>query len=100
MWFITVFETIKPDAMILANFGSQRTWGYYSDEAVAVQALNENWTDMREYLYDYAVIEKFGEGLCPLATERKFFKWDNERNGYYIIDEPECCVHLCNFAIG
>lgn len=100
MWFITVMEKIEPSDRFMALFGGQRTWGYYKDQDVALQALHENWTDMWEFCYDYAVLEKFGEGIVPDCQERYWFKYDRERDGYFEIEEPECVKHLCNFAIG
>lgn len=100
MWFITVFENIEPDERFLAKFGLQRTWGYYKDHNTAVQALYENWTDMWEFCYDYALLEQFDEGICPYCEERQWFKYDRERNGYFEIDEPECVKRICNFALG
>lgn len=104
MWFITTFERIKPNTedefFNFPDFGHQRTWGYYSECEKAVQALHKNFTDMWECLYDYALIEEIDEGICAYAGNRQWFKWDNERKGYFEIEEPECVKNLCNFAIG
>lgn len=100
MWFITVFQKVEPDDRWFAEFGAQRTWGYYSERETAVQALHENWTDMWEYLYDYAVLEYMEEGLAPCALDRQWYKFDQERWGYFEIEEPECVKHLVNFALG
>ena len=100
MWFITVMEKYEPDKQFLAKFGDKRTWGYYKDHDIAVQALHENWTDMREFLYDYAVLEQFDEGISPECQERQWFKYDRERDGYFEIDEPECVKRIVNFALG
>ena len=100
MWFITVMEKCEPDEQFLANLGDKRTWGYFKDHDTAVQALHENWTDMWEFCYDYAVLEKADEGICPNCGERQWFKFDREHNGYFEIEEPECVKHICNFALG
>jgi len=102
MWFITVFETLgKLDKCGFPDLGCQRTWGYYSKRETAVQALHENWTDMRELLYNYALIEYIEEGICPSACyDRQWFKWDSEREGYFEIEEPECVKSFVNFAFG
>lgn len=100
MWFITVFQKCESDDLGWADLGAQRTWGYYSERETAVQALHKNWTDMREYLYNYAIIEYIEEGLAPCAINRQWFKWDVERKGYFEIEEPEGVKNLCNFAIG
>ena len=55
---------------------------------------------MWEFCYDYAVLEKADEGICPNCEERQWFKFDREHNGYFEIEEPECVKHICNFALG
>lgn len=100
MYFITVFDKIEPSDIYFAEFGDQRTWGYYPEHEWAVNALHENWTDMHEGCYEYAVIERIDYGICAIADERQWFKWDAERHGYFEIEEPECVKHLVNFAIG
>ena len=100
MWFITVMKKIEPDNQFYALFGDKRTWGYYADKDTATQALHENWTDMWEGCYDYALIEKLGQGICPNCTERQWFKFERERNGYFEIEEPEYVKHIVNFALG
>lgn len=93
-WFVTVLEDIE-------NLnGDQRTWGYYLDKEDAVKSLHKNRTDMRENTYDYAVIECIGEGIVAYVTERQWFEWNEELNGYYEIEEPDCVKNIVNFAIG
>lgn len=100
MYFITVFEKLEPSDRFYAEFGLQRTWGYYPEYEWAATALHENRTDMFEYCYEYAVIEKIDYGICALAEERQWFKWNEEKRGYFEIEEPECVKHIVNFAIG
>jgi hypothetical protein len=101
MWFITVFTKIEPNLSSWPEFGYQRTWGFYSDRETAVKALHENWTDMYEYCYNYALIEKFEEGISHYVLDsRQWFKFDHEREGYFEIEEPECVKHLGSFALG
>lgn len=100
MWFITVMEYLIEDEKFIARHGDKRTWGYYTEKETAVQALHENWTDMREYVYDIALLEKLGPGICPDCEERQWFKFDKERGGYFEIDEPEFIKRIVNFALG
>lgn len=101
MWFITVFQKIEQGPLGWPEFGAERTWGFYSDRETAVQALHENWTDMWEYLYGYAVIEQYSEGISLYEFgSRQWFKFDEERKGYFEIEEPECVKILCSFALG
>ena len=101
MWFITVFEKIEQDDVTkLIDFGYQRTWGYYSEKECAVKALHENWTDMMETSYNYAVIEEYEEGISNYLFNRQWFKWDDELGGYFEIEEPECVKCYGCYAIG
>lgn len=100
MYFITVFEKCELNKTGFPDMGVQRTCGYYRDHITAVYALHENWTDMREGMYDYALIEDIEEGLAPYILDRQWFKWYDERKGYFEIDDPECVKYLMNFALG
>ena len=100
-WFITVMEKIDPNERFLAKFGDKRCWGFYANKQDALNTLHENRTDLWETIYNYAVLEKYYEGISNEEIgSRQFFKYDIERNGYFEIDEPECVKHLCSFAIG
>ena len=100
MYFITVFGKVEPSDVFYAEFGCQRTWGYYPKYEMAATTLYENKTDLYEGCYEYAVIEKIGYGIAAIAEERQWFKWNKEKCGYFEIEEPECVKHLVNFAIG
>ena len=100
MWFITVLEKREINPLGWPEYGSRRTWGYYSDYDTALQALHENWTDMWEYVYDYAVLEETGEGICPIPKSIQWFKYDNERDGYFEIEMPNGESDLVSFVLG
>ena len=92
MYFITCFS----------NFESKYlTFGYFSDYATCVQALNENWADMFEAgYYSYVVVEKIEKGIHPHAKQFAWFCWDEERKGFYETEKPEWAGNWCNFALG
>ena len=98
MFFITSFEHL-PDKKYL-HTGDTRTFGYFDDREKAVRSLHENWCDMHECLYRYAVIEEIGQGIHPDVQSRTFFEYDKERNGFFEIEEPKEVKHVCNFALG
>lgn len=100
MWFITVFEKFEINEYGFPDHGCMRTWGYYSDHETALQALHENWTDMWECCYAYAVLEKIGGGIAPSAEYTQYFKYDRERDGYFEMRAPEHYDHFGNFALG
>ena len=100
MWFVTVVEKMDERYSDFADTGETRCWAFYSDKEKAIQSLHENRTDMHEYFYDYAVIEEYEEGICNDTGERQWFKWDEEHQGYFEIEEPEGVKYICCFAIG
>lgn len=99
-YFITVFEKLDINEHGNPDTGSSRCWGFYCEKDTAFQAVHENWTDMEETVYGYAVIEGYHEGISHYTFFRQFFKFDRERNGYFEIDEPEVFKHYCSFSIG
>ena len=75
-------------------------WGYYWDKASAVDAVHQNVTDMHETIYPYAIIERLEPGLFPVPKERLWFGWDEEKDGFFEIETPECDKYYPrNFSI-
>lgn len=99
MFFITCFSKCEEDEYGL-NTGAYRTFGYYEDYETCKQALNENWCDMFEFLYTWAVVEKIGPGIHAHAEEIGWFKWDDEKEGFFEIEKPKCTESYCNHALG
>ena len=100
MYFITCFSKCEKDERGFFRGGAQRTFGYMPSFEDAENALNSNACDMFEYLYEYAVVEKIGPYIHPDVEEEKWFKWDNEKKGFFQIEKPEATNGICNFAIG
>ena len=74
------------------DFGIIESLGFYYEYETAVRALHENWADINECgLFAGAWIEMKFPGLYPYTGKegRQFFKWDNEREGYFEAEEPE-----------
>ena len=95
MYFITCFSNYESE--YLDNY---RTFGYYSNLAMCIQALNENWADMNERYYTYAVIEEISEGIHSHAKQIAWFRWDEEKEGFYETEKPEWSNGWCGFALG
>lgn len=58
MFFITCFEKCEIDvATGMPDVGDTRTVGYYEDLEICKRALHENFCDIHEFLYEYAVVE-------------------------------------------
>lgn len=100
MWFITVMEHLVEDEQFIAFLGDKRTWGYFKNKKTAVRALHENWSDMWEHSYNFAILEHLGSGIVPRCYERQWFKYDKERDGYFEVEEPEFIKCIVNFALG
>lgn len=99
-YFITVFEKLEIDEAGYPDTGAMRCWGFYKDKDTAFQAVHENWTDLEETIYHYAVIEEYHEGISHYTRYRQFFKFDVEKGGYVEIDEPKEFEHFIGFSIG
>lgn len=95
MYFVTVFTEFDEEYGI----GESRCVGYLTTFDDAEYRVKNNILDIREYTYDYAVIEKLELGLYPIATSRKFYKYDGKSGCYLHIREPECVKRWNNFAL-
>ena len=96
-WFITVFENLKTskDGAIIYD---SRCWGFFSDRNEAVEVLHRNTADLWETIYDYAVLEEFHEGIGGWTKNRQFFKYNEEKDGYFEIPEPKHLKDHFTFA--
>lgn len=76
--------------------GAQANMGFFYDKQDAIDAMHENALDIRECVYDYGYVIEQHEGLydCPGSESRIYFKWDDDRKGFYEAEEPESMKHL------
>ena len=97
-WFVTTIKNLDNPYLL-----TMRTWGFYLDQAEAIEDLACNATDMCEGVYEYAVLEPYVAG-GPLGyvheEDRYWFKYDREKDGYFPIEEPEHMKHVFGFAFG
>lgn len=100
MFFITCFQKIEKDKNGWFNGGAQRTFGFRETLEDAEEALNLNMCDMREYLYDYAVVEEMRPYIHPEVEQEVWFKWDDGKKGFFRIEKPKETYGVCNFALG
>lgn len=100
MYFITCFQKYEQTKYGVPDIGDSRTFGYYPHKEWAIEDLHKNNLDMREAVYDYAVAEKIPMGLYQLAEERIFFKWDEEKHGFFEVDGSEFEDCFGNYAFG
>lgn len=100
MYFITCFEKISTTLLGWLDIGSSRTFGFYSIYEQAVEALHNNYLDMFECLYEYAVVEHINEGIHPEVISRQFFSYNRKRKGFFEKNEPKEFKGYCNIALG
>lgn len=76
--------------------GAEDHPGFYYDLDDAIEALHTNCCDLREYVYDVAMIVCRFPGLydCAGQDARMYFTWNDEKQGYFEAEEPECFAHI------
>ncbi len=99
-YFITVFEKADLDKFGWPEIGCSRCWGFYKNKKTAIKALHENWTDMEETIYKYAILEGYNEGISHPTGYEQWFMFDNEKKGYFEIEKPEKYKHFSGWSIG
>lgn len=101
IYTILVLEKVKKDPRLLINtYGCQRLWGFYFDKNDAIKALHCNNTDMWESCYDYAVLEEYPEGICRNPKSVQWYKYDQDKDGYFEIDTPDGECDFVGHAMG
>lgn len=104
IYTITMVEKIEDiyledgRAIGFPEFGDTYMAGFYYTKQFAIEALYKNIADIKDYVYDYAVIEKYEPCVLSCSSEAVWFKWDEEKEGFFEIETPELCKHICNVA--
>lgn len=79
--------------------GCQEMGFYYTFEE-AKEDMNGNALDIRECCFNYGFILKHYPGVYNDSTfggthnDRWFFKWDDEKHGFYETEEPDIFKHV------
>lgn len=115
IYFVTVMGPLKPRQRVIKagprksevftrDERSTRCWGWCKTLAEAENALRRNVTDMYEFSYEVAVIERIDHGMAASATEESWWKFDTDANeglgGYVKADRPADLTGTMQFAIG
>lgn len=106
IYTITVCEKLEPNENYYVDTGCSRVVAYRHKLKWAHEAVKSNMCNIREYVYNYAVIEEAYPFIYPHSTKRWFYKWIHDDNikpyrGYFVeIKEPECAKHIYGFGIG
>lgn len=76
--------------------GCQKDMGFYYDKKDAIEAMHENACDIRECIFDYGYVIEQHEGLYDFigSDRRIYFKWDEEKHGFFEAEEPEAMKRL------
>ena len=102
IYVVTVFQKISPRLICpnIYDFGDRRCVGWFSCIDEANCAVENNFSDIHENMYDYAIIETMEPGLHIPDSHRMVYKWNNEKNSYEKIVTPPELLHASNFGIG
>ena len=73
------------------DLGCTALMGFYYEKKDAIKAMHNNAADIRECVYNYGFVVKWRPGLYSSAgrEDRIYFKWDDEKKGFYEADEPD-----------
>lgn len=98
IYVIVLFEELKElegrngEKLGVPDTSNFNDMGFYYDPDEALAAMHENRLDIRETVFNYGFILKHYPGLynnSSLRKERVFFKWDEEKQGFYEAEEPD-----------
>ena len=98
IYLITVFQKMKLTENGLVDLGYHRCVGWFNNEGEARNAVENNFSNMQDNLYNYAVIEKMMSGIKIPETSKSFYEFKNKR--FVEIDTPEILKGFSNFSIG
>lgn len=76
----------------LPRLGNVSSIGFFYDILDAVDALHQNIYDFRAdggYECGFVLVRYQGIYSSVIDSERMFFMWDEDRQGYYEAEEPE-----------
>lgn len=84
---------ISPEQKKYFTIRSSRTWGWYSDLKGAEECVLNNYADIYEGEYEYALVEKAAEGILygGEESEEHWYKWEGswDKGGYKACDKPK-----------
>jgi hypothetical protein len=89
---------------INSNGGDTRCVGFFTTFSQAEKCVIENWGDIFEYYYDFAVVEEVTEGLynCCQGDNylKQWYKWNSKVKRYKKVKEPKFAKNIINWSIG
>ncbi|MBQ8218470.1 MAG: hypothetical protein IJZ79_01860 [Bacilli bacterium] len=106
IFVVTVFQKIDHEPLLddpskyLPNFGERRCVGWFDNFQEADYAVINNFSNMHDDFYEYAIIEKIESGILTVDIDRVVYKWNSEKSQYEAIDTPVELSKSSNFGIG
>ena len=86
------------------SHGGSRCFGWVSSLKEAKNVVENNRSDIHEYSYKYAVIEKIADGLRGgyKLPKEWWYEWkgDHENGQYISVDKPEELKSVIHWGIG
>lgn len=106
IWTIFLCEKLEPKIYESGkdsgfnDRGCSAAMGFYLDKEDAVEAMHNNVCDIRECVYNYGCIEEVGEGVYgAIPNSVQWFKWNEDKQGYYEIETPEREKHIYGYCL-
>lgn len=100
IYAVKVMEKLEKTSNGFIDIGKTRIVGWYSDGDEAIKHVENNDWNIRDGIYDYALVEECDEGFYPYNSKRWFFKFDEDEEVYWVIQEPDFVKNTVNFTIG
>ncbi len=100
IYLITVIQKIENTSDNLHEFGDIRCVGYFESKEEADNAVVNNWCNIHDNMYQYAIIEYIEPGILLQDLHRYFYEWNEEKKQYEPKNEPKSIKGYCNFSIG
>lgn len=77
-----------------------RCVGYWPTMEEAMQAVKDNYGDMYESSYNWAIVECFGPGIYPHSSFEIWYSWSIAGRKYLLSAKPKVFEKVVNFGIG
>ena len=92
----------SPDQKKYFTIINDRTWGWYNKFEDAEKCVVENWADIYEGEFNYAVIEEKKEGILMFDNNdsEHWYKWEGtwEEGKYVPCNKPEEFSNIVGFS--
>ena len=102
-FFVTVVQTHKDTFEDVDGWNKKytRCWGYAETFDEAEKAVLENYTDIHEESYQWAVIEEHVMDVFAMTTGLfQWYHWNENKRAYERCKQPEWAERVCGWGIG